>query len=728
MGEAPPTAPAPNASEREVLPKNVRPIHYDLRFEPHLDEAIEFDGSAIIDIEVLEDTTSITLNAFDLQIITVEVRFKSGATITSSPPSYDTAKQWMIVALGEEVKTGSKLELKAVFKGSMLHRQYGFYRAPVRGSNGKTTWIGSTHMEPTDARKTFPCFDEPALKATFTITLVADKHMTCLSNMDVASEIEVVSNGKERKAVTFNKTPPMSTYIIAFSVGDLQMIETNTFKVPVRVYAATDKDIKHGKYGLELASRTLSTFEKIFDVDFPLPKMDLIAVPGGQGAMENWGLVTFGESLLLVDEKETSAEAYRLAGAVIVHELAHQWFGNIVTMDFWEGLWLNESFADWAELYAWETLEPSWQMWQDYAVKGLQAGLRLDSNKASHPIEVPVTKATEINQIFDAISYNKGCAVIRMIARYLGTEKFIEGVRLYLKKHAYGNTKTSDLWDALSHVSGEDVGSLMEIWTKYVGYPLVAVVEGKGKVTVTQHRFLQDGTCIPADDKVLYPLSLKARTKKGIDDSLTLYEREKVIDVDQEFFKLNTDHTGFYRVSYEPERLKILGQNARDGLLSTDDKIGLVSDSLAMASSGYSRTSTVLDLLKVFDAEDSFFVWKQVLSALSSIMEAWSFQEKSITEGLKIFKSDLIRKCAKSKGWDFKKEDDTVEQMFKALMFTNSGTETEVQKAAKIMFDAFLAGDDEAININIRQPVFAITLGNGGVAEVCPGSHLQCIC
>lgn len=707
-------------TEREVLPTNVKPTHYDLRFEPHLEEAIEFDGSAVIDLDVSEDTSSITLNALDLNIITIGVGFKSGATIRSSSPTFNAAKQWMTIELGEEVKSGAKLVLKIIFKGSMLHRQNSFYRAPVNGPDGKTSWMGSTHMEPTDARKVFPCWDEPALKAAFTVTLVAEKHLTCLGNMDVASEVEVTSNGKEKKAVTFNKTPPMSTYIVAFSVGDLKMIETNSFRVPVRVYAASDKNIEHGRYGLELASRTLSTFEKIFDVNFPLPKMDLIAVPGGQGAMENWGLVTFGESLLLVDEKETSAEAYRRAGSVIVHELAHQWFGNIVTMDFWEGLWLNESFADWAELYAWETLEPSWHMWQDYAIKGLQAGLALDSNKASHPIEVPVRKVTQINQIFDDISYNKGCAVIRMIASYLGTEKFIEGVRLYLKKHAYRNTKTSDLWDALSHVSGEDVGSLMEIWTKYIGYPMVHVAEEAGKITVTQHRFLQDGTCDPADDKILYPLYLKVRTKKGIDDSITLHEREKALDVDQGFFKLNADHTGFYRVCYTPKRLSILGQNARDNLLSVNDKIGLVSDSLAMASSGYSKTSTVLDLLKVFDAEESFFAWKQVLSALGAITEAWTFEDKSITEGLKHFKGDLIRKIAKSKGWEFQKDDDTVEQMLKALMFTNSGSEIEVQKAAKEMFDAFLAGDDEAININIRQSVFAIALSHGGTAEVSP--------
>jgi aminopeptidase 2 len=194
--------------------------------------------------------------------------------------------------------------------------------------------------------------------------------------------------------------------------------------------------------------------------------MDLIGIPGGQGAMENWGLVTFGDSYLLHDEKESSAEAVRLAGSVMVHELAHQWFGNLVTMEFWDGLWLNESFADWAELYAWETLEPSWQMWQKYASAGYQEALTLDGNPASHPIEMPVNKATEIAQIFDDISYDKGCAVLRMISRHLGIEVFVKGVQKYLKRAAYGNSLTSDLWDALSEVSGQNVHEIMGTWTK----------------------------------------------------------------------------------------------------------------------------------------------------------------------------------------------------------------------------------------------------------------------
>jgi len=237
--------------------------------------------------------------------------------------------------------------------------------------------------------------------------------------MDVASQVDVFSRGKEKNVVTFNPTPLMSTYLVAFTVGHLKMIETNSFRVPIRVFAAEDKNVELGRFNLELTSRTLKAFEKIFDIDFPLPKLDLIAIPGANGgAMENWGLVTFDERLLLVNKKENSAEVWRRGGSVMVHKLAHQWVGNLVTMDFWEGLWLNEGFADWEELYAWEILEPGWKMWESYASGGFQDGLELDSNRASHPIKVPVNRAGEINQNFDNISYAKGCAVVRMISSF----------------------------------------------------------------------------------------------------------------------------------------------------------------------------------------------------------------------------------------------------------------------------------------------------------------------
>ncbi len=576
-------------------------------------------------IIVLEESTSITLNAVGLNFLTTEVCYAAGDNIAINDLEPDEAKERVTIPFkNASISAGSKLKIKQTFKGSLLWRLNAFFRSPIDMPDGTTRWMVATQLEATDARRVFPCFDEPALKATFTVTLVAEKNLTCLSNMPVSSEVEILSHGKAKKAVTFQEIPPMSTYLVCLAVGDLQYIETDSFRVPVRVYATADKNIEQGRFALELAARTLAVFEKIFDIDFPLPKMDLIAIPGKQGAMENWGLVTFGDKYLLVDEEVTSAASYRTAGSVIVHELAHQWFGNIVTMEFWDGLWLNESFADWSELHAWEILDPDWKMWQNYTIGGYQNALSLDSNRASHPIEMPVRKATQINQIFDAISYDKGCAVLRMISGFLGVDVFVKGVQYYLKKHAYGNAKTIDLWDALSFVSGTDVRGIMGTWTQNMGYPVVVVSESSKEMTVTQHRFLQDGSQLKEDDKVVFPLNLRLRTATNIDDHFELNQRTAKYSIKEDFI-LNADRYGFYRVAYTPERLRVLGSSVKDGFISPEDKVGLISDTLAFASSGFlgQKTSNVLSLLANFDEEPNFFVWKQIIATLGKIQSVW---------------------------------------------------------------------------------------------------------
>jgi aminopeptidase 2 len=285
----------PISTQRETLPNDLKPIHYDLCFEPHLERAIEFYGTAAIELDVVKTTATISLNAKDLEILEVEV-VQNGETVDVSGLKFDRDKQRMTVLLKEDAIKGARLSLKQKFKGSLLHGPFGFHRAPA--GNGR--WIVATQFEPTYARSALPCFDEPALKATFTVTLIAEKHLTCLGNLDVDFVKSLSSN---KKAVTFKRSPPMSTYIVAFAVGDLQMIQSNSFKILICVYAIIDRNIQHGRFAVELTARTLKTFEDIFHIDFPLPKMDLIAVPGGQGAMENWGLATFAENRLLVDEK-----------------------------------------------------------------------------------------------------------------------------------------------------------------------------------------------------------------------------------------------------------------------------------------------------------------------------------------------------------------------------------------------------------------------------------------
>ncbi|KAI4909702.1 uncharacterized protein J4E92_010620 [Alternaria infectoria] len=707
---------------REVLPANVKPVHYDLTLEPDFAN-FTYQGTVTIDLDVVDDTTSIALNTNELKIHSTKVT-AGQQVITESPHvTTDDDAQTTTVSFDQTIPGGSQAKLTMAFAGVLNDNMAGFYRSSFKAADGSTTYMATTQMEPTDARRAFPCFDEPALKAKFTVTLIADEKMTCLSNMDVASEKQIQStiSGGRRKAVTFSPTPLMSTYLLCFIVGELNYIETNNFRVPVRVYAPKDRDIEHGRFSLELAAKTLAFYEKTFDSPFPLPKMDMVAIPDfSAGAMENWGLVTYRVVDVLIDEKVSGAATKQRVAETVQHELAHQWFGNLVTMDFWDGLWLNEGFATWMSWYSCNVFYPDWKVWEGYVTDNLASALSLDSLRSSHPIEVPVKRADEINQIFDAISYSKGSSVIRMISKYVGEDTFMEGIRRYLKKHAYGNTETGDLWAALADASGKDVGKVMDIWTKKVGFPVVTVTEGTDSIHLKQNRFLRTADVKPEEDQTLYPVFLALRTKEGVDEDLTLFDREadfKLKDLD--FFKLNADHSGLYRTSYTPERLRKLGISAKEGLLTVEDRAGMIADAGSLAASGYQKTSGILSLLDSFKHEAEFVVWGEITGRISSLRGAWMFEDQKIRDALKKFQLELSAEKAHELGWTFNEKDGHIEQQFKGLMFGAAGIagDEEITKASFDMFDKFKAGDKSAIHPNIRGSVYAIVLANGGQEE-----------
>ena len=425
---------------------------------------------------------------------------------------------------------------------------------------------------------------------------------------------------------------------------------------------------------------------------------------------------------MLLDEKTSGASRKERIAETVQHELAHQWFGNLVTMDFWDGLWLNEGFATWMSWYSCNVFYPEWKVWQTYVIDNLQGALSLDSLRSSHPIEVPVKRADEINQIFDAISYSKGSSVLRMISKYLGEDVFLQGVRNYIKKHAYGNTETGDLWSALADASGKPVQSVMDVWTKNVGFPVISVSENpaSSSIHLKQNRFLRTGDVQPEEDKVLYPAMLGLRTKDGIDENTMLTEREgdfKVPDLD--FFKLNADHSGIYRTSYTPERLSKLGKAAREGKLTVEDRAGMIADSGALAASGYQKTSGLLSLLQGLDTESEFVVWNEILSRIGTLRAAWIFESDQTKDALKAFQRSLVAPKAHELGWEFSDSDDHILQQFKALMFGSAGMAEDptVIKAAQDMFARFAAGDTSAIHPNIRGSVFTIVLKHGGAKE-----------
>ena len=708
------------AQGREVLPANVIPRHYDLVLEPDF-EKFTFEGTVTIDLDVAEDTTSIALNSKQLEILTTTV-LSDGETISESPEvSYDDAKQMTTVRFDKTIPAGKKAQLKQTFTGTLNDDMAGFYRSSYKGPNGEKKYIATTQMEATDARRAFPCFDEPSLKAEFTVTLIADQELTCLSNMDVAQEREVDSKitGGKKKAVTFNKSPKMSTYLVAFIVGSLKSITTDKYKVPITVWSTPDQEIEHGRFSLDLAAKTLPFYEKAFDAEYPLPKMDMVAIPDfSAGAMENWGLITYRVVDLLIDESSTAGIKQRVA-EVVQHELAHQWFGNLVTMSWWEGLWLNEGFATWMSWYSCNEFYPDWKVWESYITDNLQSALSLDSLRSSHPIEVPVKRADEVDQIFDAISYSKGSSVLRMISKYMGEESFIKGVRAYIKKHAYGNTETHHLWDALSTASGKPVSEVMDIWTKKVGFPVLTVKENPSKsaITVTQNRFLRTGDVKPEEDETLYPVNLGLRTSEGVQRELLLTDRTADFTIPSlDFYKLNTDHDGIYRTSYSPERLAKLGEAAKAGRLSVEDRAGMIADAGALAASGYQKTSGVLSLLKSFDSESQYVVWGEILTRIATVRGAWMFESQATKDALKKFVRELTSPKAQELGWAFNESDGNILEQFKSMMFGSAGMagDEKVVTAAKAMFTKFAQGDDKAIHPNIKSAVFSIILANEG--------------
>jgi aminopeptidase 2 len=674
----------------------------------------------VYSLQVNEDTDFISLNTNQIDIHSAVVSSKGNVVESKPDISINEDNQVATIKFNQAISAGSDAQLKLTFTGILNDNMAGFYRSSYK-VNGETKYIASTQMEPTDCRRAFPCFDEPALKAKFTVTLIADKSMTCLSNMDVESETDI--QGGAKKSVKFTTSPEMSTYLVAFIVGHLNYIETKNFRVPIRVYATPDQDIEHGRFSLELAAKTLAFYEKAFDNDFPLPKMDMVAVPDfSAGAMENWGLITYRIVDVLLDEKTSGASRKERIAETVQHELAHQWFGNLVTMDFWDGLWLNEGFATWMSWYSCNEFYPEWKVWQTYVIDNLQGALSLDSLRSSHPIEVPVKRADEINQIFDAISYSKGSSVLRMISKYLGEDVFLQGVRNYIKKHAYGNTETGDLWAALADASGKPVQEVMDVWTKNVGFPVISVTENpaSSSINVKQNRFLRTGDVKPEEDKVIYPCMLGLRTKDGVDENTMLSEREKEFKVpDLDFYKLNADHSAIYRTSYSPERLTKLGKAARDGLLSVEDRAGMIADSGALAASGYQKTSGLLSLLQGLDTESEFIVWNEILTRIGTLRAAWIFENDQSKAALKAFQRSLVSAKAHELGWDFSEKDGHILQQFKALMFGSAGMAEDpvVIKAAQDMFARFAAGDITAIHPNIRGSVFTIVLKHGGLKE-----------
>ena len=534
------------------------------------------------------------------------------------------------------------------FSGKITKPMNGIYPCFFT-DHGKDKILIATQFESHHAREAFPCIDEPEAKATFDLTLATPKGEAVIANTPIKGQKSI----GDQQITTFETTPVMSSYLLAFVFGDMDYQEQTTKSgVSVRAYA-TPSNVKHVAFALDVAVQCLEFYNDYFAIPYPLKKCDLVALPDfASGAMENWGCITFREQTMLVDTRHTSLTSKQYVAMVVAHELAHQWFGNLVTMRWWTDLWLNEGFASWIEYLAVDTIFPQWDMWTQFITDEQHAALKLDALENTHPVEVPIKHPDEIRTIFDAISYQKGSSVIHMLNNYLGNNAFRDGLRYYLKKHAYGNTDTVDLWNALEEVSGKPVREFMDSWVTKAGYPIVrATIEGSS-MTCSQERFYLNRHQQKNTDGTLWQIPLLGNTA-GMRNTLDVRTTTQEID-DPLHIKLNFGQGGFYRVVYNASHTHELAGLVRRGRLSPLDRLGLLSDTFEAAKAGYIDTYGALDLLGFYTNENNAAVWDVIARNLGDIRTVLG-ANNDLRSAMKPFERKLSDDLVKQLGWKPKK-------------------------------------------------------------------------
>ncbi|NXX16101.1 AMPE aminopeptidase, partial [Podargus strigoides] len=605
------------------LPTDVKPVHYDLEMKPEMGNDT-YTGTVSISIALEKSTSYLWLHLRETKITEMPTLRKSSGQQIALTDCFEYKPQEYIVmkAEAELSVTGESdpyiLTLK--FQGWLNGSLVGFYKTTYI-ENQQTKSIAATDHEPTDARKSFPCFDEPNKKATYNISIIHQDTYQALSNMPVQQTVQL---GGGWNRTTFEKSVPMSTYLVCFAVHQFQWVErTSASGKPLRVYAQPQQ-IHTAEYAADVTKIIFDFFEEYFNLSYSLPKLDKIAIPDfGTGAMENWGLITYRETNLLYDPNESATSNKQRVAAVVAHELVHQWFGNIVTMDWWDDLWLNEGFASYFEFLGVNAAEPDWQMLEQVLIDDVLPVMKDDSLLSSHPIVVDVSSPAEITSVFDGISYSKGASILRMIQDWITPNLFQKGCQAYLKKHHFQNAKTQQFWEALEEASNKPVKEVMDTWTRQMGYP---VLEMGSNSVFTQKRFLLDPNANashpPSDLGYKWNIPVKWRLGNSID--YTFYNTSDsagitITSPPNTFVNVNPDHIGFYRVNYDSlnwDRLSnLMVSNHRN--FSAADRAGILDDAFSLARAGLVNYSVPLGLTRYLTNETDYLPWHRVISSVT---------------------------------------------------------------------------------------------------------------
>jgi puromycin-sensitive aminopeptidase len=652
------------------LPRHARPRRYELELRPDL-EAARFEGHAKVELELLEPSDRLVLNAVGLDITSTRLDCSDG---TEAVPevSFDGTDQLLILQFDRPLPTGVH-HLSIGYTGILNDQLRGFYRSTFRDENGIDRTIATTQFEAADARRAFPCWDEPEFKAVFAVTLVVDEGLTGLSNGALES---TRTREDGRVEMRFAATMPMSTYLVAFVVGPYQLTEPDLVHgVPVRIAAVAGK-LRLTAYAAEVARHALSFLIDYFGIPYPSGKLDHVAVPDfAAGAMENLGCITYRESLLLADpDSAASTELQRIA-SVVAHETAHMWFGDLVTMKWWDGIWLNEAFATFMELTTTDHFRPEWQVWTAFGA-GKAAALNTDGLRATRPVEYPVGRPEEADGMFDVLTYQKGGSVLKMLEQYLGPEVFRKGISHYLASHAYGNTETADLWDAIESVSGEPVRTIMDTWILQGGYPMVDVsslADDPSTVVLRQRRFLYEswegaggaeggaaggaggaggGAGEPTALRWAVPVNIRASVEGQVQHERLLLDQEVgscTFSGPLDWVVVNDGAWGFYRVRYSRDLRSRLLTAGPGTVLAPLERLQLVGDTWADVVAGGAELAEWAAAAGAVSSEPDPDVWGSVTGVLYLLDLAGDERDRAALEQ---FARRLAQPAWELLGWD----------------------------------------------------------------------------
>ena len=693
------------------LPTSVVPSRYDIRLEPDL-EAATFAGEETVAITVSEPVTEIVLNAAELVIQAARVQTADGLVVeaTAAP---DEAAERLRLALPAPLPPGEH-RLTVRFTGILNDRLHGFYRSTYKDAAGGSHTIAATQFEATDARRGFPCWDEPALKAVFGVTLVVPEALAAVSNTRVISE---APTGSGKKTVVFADSIRMSTYLVAFVVGELEATPpVMVGATPLRVWCVPGK-LHLARFALEIGAFALDFFERYYGMPYPGDKLDMLAIPDfAAGAMENLGAITYRETALLVDEAAAShAERERVAD-VVAHEIAHMWFGDLVTMLWWNGIWLNEAFATFMELLAVDAWKPEWKRWTTFGVSRA-AAMGVDGLQNTRPIEFEVRAPRDCEAMFDLLTYEKGGSVLRMLEQHLSGEVFRDGVRLYLERHRFGNAETTDLWKALGDAARLPIPEAMNGWVFRPGYPLVIVeAEGVG-VRLSQRRF----TYLPSDEAAAerwqIPVRLRASVKRGFVDKPVLLgdeDQSVTLPAAPDWVVVNAGGHGFYRVQYAAPLLKKLTGALRK--LAPIERFGLVSDAFALAQAGMMTTPDYLDLTARFTEETDRNVWTALIGSLAYVNRLVAEESRPHLEALV---RQRVEAAVERLGWEAQPDEGELERQLRGDLLRALGTlgdDGAAQDRARAMYARYRE-DESAVDADVLPALIAIVAAGGGEAD-----------